>query len=1110
MSPSSLDDGLEPHKETQDEPKDITVDTKIEDSEPEAPPRSRRRARSRARSRTRSRSHAGRDSSQETAGLMQEPPEVNIIPEARRCTFAQFVNRFSLDESGYAIEYLEAGAGLGSEMVREVTLRRLAKLKDFKDQNATYKSRRFDGGLSSGNWLLAVRIQSPIVLKTLSEVSGYDWGTEPLAFVRPFGQLIHFYPQVREKLQSMEEAGSRATDGETTPAKETSDALAHLRCYISFVEAHLVPLASQFDRIDHSNQKRVRHDDLWYLFKPGELVFMPRTTVANSVRSKDNRTLPDNAIYQQIWRVYYFRPHGGSLERPMLGRDSSQWEAKVGIYFIDYDGSAYKPVAIDVPLEHFDGEKDIRSLSVYPIRCVSDGESYIKEAAELGIRFTECIKQRHASYKAWTLPNGPHGWKYHNETGRAATTEFIDGDVIIDFHEAFNAEPSFNQGYNGLISDWYSDVVTVRDRFPILLWSNRSRSRLLYEWPHIVVSDDDIDFVLGREYSRKLPYGQNGIDMPPEEDLVLLPRRLYGYSLRERRFMLLDVKHVNLVREEIDAFRFLQIDQHSRRIIECLLTDHFATKEARKTREIPSQDPIPGKGNNLVLLLHGPPGVGKTATVEAMAQKYRKPLFAITSGDLGSTPDAVESSLTEIFHLANVWDCILLLDEADVFLEEREKSDLQRNAVVSVFLRVMEYYNGVLFLTTNRPGQLDEAIKSRVHCALLYKTLSLEQTLEIFRMNIERIEMIEKRRAAGSDSNMSYLQADKRGILAFAEKHWRQHEFDELGRWNGRQIRNAFISAAALARGELDDPNRGDNSPGGGVRPVAVLTDRHFQAIAQSVTAFDKYMARARGGLDSERARTRSDRPDEDFGADDLPGGDSSTSISRNRSRRLTPNTSFSHRPSSSNLGSAGAGASGAGPQSPTPPVRHYNANVSPSPYFPQLAPPATVAAPGYAYPVQAYAGGAAGLPIATMWGAPPGAQVPAAQVGGVGVMGLQMQQQQQPQVQQQVQMQGQMQPQIQVQSQIQVPQQVQQPQQQQSEGQQQQVGVQQVQSVQTLQPVQQQQQFSGMGNMGIGMGIGVMHQGAAAGEKQGMGGIPPLRPRTPDVVAGHLAPQPM
>jgi AAA+ superfamily predicted ATPase len=58
----------------------------------------------------------------------------------------------------------------------------------------------------------------------------------------------------------------------------------------------------------------------------------------------------------------------------------------------------------------------------------------------------------------------------------------------------------------------------------------------------------------------------------------------------------------------------------------------------------------------------------------------------------------------------------------------------------------MEYYSGILFLTTNRPGQLDEAIKPRVHSALLYRTLSLEQTRNIFRLNIKRLEMIEHKR----------------------------------------------------------------------------------------------------------------------------------------------------------------------------------------------------------------------------------------------------------------------------------------------------------------------------------------------------------------------------
>ena len=67
---------------------------------------------------------------------------------------------------------------------------------------------------------------------------------------------------------------------------------------------------------------------------------------------------------------------------------------------------------------------------------------------------------------------------------------------------------------------------------------------------------------------------------------------------------------------------------------------------------------------------------------------------------------------------------MVLLDEADVFLEERTKLDLERNALVSVFLRVLEYYEGILILTSNRIGTFDEAFKSRVQLAIHYPLLS--------------------------------------------------------------------------------------------------------------------------------------------------------------------------------------------------------------------------------------------------------------------------------------------------------------------------------------------------------------------------------------------------
>lgn len=75
--------------------------------------------------------------------------------------------------------------------------------------------------------------------------------------------------------------------------------------------------------------------------------------------------------------------------------------------------------------------------------------------------------------------------------------------------------------------------------------------------------------------------------------------------------------------------------------------------------------------------------VGKTTTAEAVALHNRKPLFTITAADLGFTPSEVEKALQETFRLAQLWDCVLLLDEADLFLSRRESHDLKRSALVS-------------------------------------------------------------------------------------------------------------------------------------------------------------------------------------------------------------------------------------------------------------------------------------------------------------------------------------------------------------------------------------------------------------------------------------------
>ena len=83
----------------------------------------------------------------------------------------------------------------------------------------------------------------------------------------------------------------------------------------------------------------------------------------------------------------------------------------------------------------------------------------------------------------------------------------------------------------------------------------------------------------------------------------------------------------------------------------------------------------------------------------------------------------LEMNLTNILHLARHWGAIVLLDEADVFLEQRSHENVNRNALVSVFLRQLEYFQGAMFLTTNRVTTFDEAFQSRIHFALRYGKL---------------------------------------------------------------------------------------------------------------------------------------------------------------------------------------------------------------------------------------------------------------------------------------------------------------------------------------------------------------------------------------------------
>lgn len=152
-------------------------------------------------------------------------------------------------------------------------------------------------------------------------------------------------------------------------------------------------------------------------------------------------------------------------------------------------------------------------------------------------------------------------------------------------------------------------------------------------------------------------------------------------------------------------------------------------------------DIIRDKSGGLLVMLTGLPGVGKTLTAEVFAEIQKKPLYAVQSSQLGVEPADIEKQLNLCFERSNRWNAVLLIDEADVYVHQRT-NDLKQNSVVGTFLRVLEYYPKILFMTSNRADIIDDAIISRCIIVMEYPQPSKDEQMQIWNVLSKSLKFI--------------------------------------------------------------------------------------------------------------------------------------------------------------------------------------------------------------------------------------------------------------------------------------------------------------------------------------------------------------------------------
>jgi hypothetical protein len=248
--------------------------------------------------------------------------------------------------------------------------------------------------------------------------------------------------------------------------------------------------------------------------------------------------------------------------------------------------------------------------------------------------------------------------------------------------------------------------------------------------------------------------------------------QLYGFSLAVKQWGRLDLDGMEDIKWRDDAWDKLVVDEEKKDMIFSLVKFHGKG----------FTDIIEGKGGGTIFLLHGPPGWGKTASAEAVAELLHKPLYSVSVGELGTSTDALEQRLRNILDVAVIWDAVLLLDEADIFLEERDEHNIARNAMVGVFLRLLEYHNGVLFLTTNRVKKIDPAFYSRISVALHYRKEGKAQQIWHNLLKAAGLDSSWAEELSGYDVNGRQIKNSIRMAMTFALSKSRKVQVSDLVR----------------------------------------------------------------------------------------------------------------------------------------------------------------------------------------------------------------------------------------------------------------------------------------------------------------------------------------
>lgn len=405
------------------------------------------------------------------ASSILEPMQRPAIPEIHRIPWFQFKNKYVDETKTYAIELLVGPPRYYYQRRRNVGAQRQELLLK------QAKTPRFDNVIAhtpgQQNGRLAyelpdrIRINSWPILLILSKIASEDWALKPRIFLRPYKLFTYYRRQIREEFKHLEskytEDDLENNDGNgslqfdrnsiqctcavctkslaSLPLTESLEAHRDMRCLIEFMDEYIHPTLEKY--ID--TPAKVSFADLWWTIDSGEDVYAQGSSPSTSVRNHGD--------FQSVWRVLScsggrpnLSPRSERLEELSATADTNPFV--VTCYYIDFTGSAYTESVSSFSIYPFEGQKDITSLPICPLRYYRNGDTMRDDRIKRGKMFQEFHTCKHMYYKGFTLNRQPTGNLLDDEHA-AKSPEYVDSKVIVDFHTTLENNPGWTPKYKG-------------------------------------------------------------------------------------------------------------------------------------------------------------------------------------------------------------------------------------------------------------------------------------------------------------------------------------------------------------------------------------------------------------------------------------------------------------------------------------------------------------------------------------------------------------------------------------------------------------------------------------------------------------------------------------